>query len=206
VNRALRAATLAVLLLSPVALTACSAGQVNQTSTQNRDKTGPQFGHGDIALRAVLLEAPPSGRYDEGDDAELHAALINKGEETETLVSIQGDSFEGVRAIGGNSQAVNDASGFSTELNIEIPPRQTVYLGTGDAPSVLLENLTESLTAGQQIEFTMTFENAGELDVQAMVDNPQDEVARGEAFDFHQEEQEAGSDNREAAAGAGQGN
>src|SRR3712207_9405987 len=40
VNRALRAATMGVLLLSPVALTACSAGQVPQTATQNRDKVG----------------------------------------------------------------------------------------------------------------------------------------------------------------------
>jgi copper(I)-binding protein len=205
VNRALRAATMAALLLSPVVLTACSAGQVNQTSTQNRDKTGPQFGRGDIGLRAVLIEAPPSGRYDEGDDAELLAGIINTADEPDTLVSIEGDAFEGVRAIGGDNQAVNDSSGFSTELNIEIPRNQTVFLG-GDGPTVLLENLSESLTAGQSIDFTMTFENAGVVSVQAQVDNPEEEVARGEAYDFNQEEQQGESDNREASSGAGQGN
>src|SRR5688500_6382196 len=40
VNRALRAATMGVLLLPPVALSACSAGQVTQTATQERDKVG----------------------------------------------------------------------------------------------------------------------------------------------------------------------
>ena len=41
-NRALRAATMGVLLLGPLALSACSAGQVTQTATQDRDKAGPQ--------------------------------------------------------------------------------------------------------------------------------------------------------------------
>ena len=51
-NRALRAATMGVLLLSPVALSACSAGQVTQTATQERDKTGAQAQVGDITVRA----------------------------------------------------------------------------------------------------------------------------------------------------------
>ena len=42
-NRALRAATIGVLLLSPAALSACSAGQVTQTASQNRDKTGARL-------------------------------------------------------------------------------------------------------------------------------------------------------------------
>ena len=40
-NRALRAAAMGMLLCSTVALSACSAGQVNQTASQLRDKTGP---------------------------------------------------------------------------------------------------------------------------------------------------------------------
>ena len=50
-NRALRAATLGVLLLSSVALSACSAGQVTQTATQERDKTGSMAQVGDLTLR-----------------------------------------------------------------------------------------------------------------------------------------------------------
>jgi hypothetical protein len=53
VNRALRAATMGVLLLSPVALSACSAGQVTQTATQERDKVGAMGQVGDLTLRAV---------------------------------------------------------------------------------------------------------------------------------------------------------
>ncbi len=203
-NRALRAATMGVLLLSPLALGACSGGQVTQTNTQDRDKAGPQAEVGNITLRAILLEYPTSGRYDEGDDAELTAAVVNNGTEPDTLISIEGEDFEGIRAIGGDTQAVSDSSGFSTELNLEVPADEPVFLG-GDGPTILLENLSRSLTSGQSIELTMTFETAGEVPVRALVDSPQEEIPRGEAFDYHQEEQEGESDDREAASGAGQG-
>jgi copper(I)-binding protein len=204
VKRALRAATMGVLLLGPLALGACSGGQITQTNTQDRDKAGPQGEVGNIILRSIVLEYPSSGRYDEGDDAELTAAVVNTAGEADTLVSIEGDAFEGVRAIGGDAEPVSDSAGFSTELNVELPGNETVYLG-GDGPTILLENLTEPLTSGQSIPLTMTFEQAGEVTVQAMVDNPDEEVDRGEAYDFHQEEQEGEADNREVASGAGQG-
>jgi copper(I)-binding protein len=204
VNRALRAATMGVLLLGPLALGACSGGQITQTNTQDRDKAGPQGEVENITLRSIVLEHPTSGRYDEGDDAELTAAIVNTAGEADTLVSIEGDAFEGVRAIGGDAEPVSDSAGFSTELNVELPGNETVYLG-GDGPTILLENLTEPLTSGQSIPLTMTFEQAGEVTVRALVDNPDEEVERGEAFDYHQEEQEGEADNREAASGAGQG-
>jgi copper(I)-binding protein len=204
VNRALRAATMGALLLSPLALGACSAGQVTQTATQDRDKAGPQAEVENITMRAILLEYPSSGQYDEGDDAELRAAIVNTADEADRLVSIESEAFEGVRALGGDTNPVSAPSGFSTEVDVEIPRDETVFLG-GDGPTILLENLSESLTAGESIELTLTFEQAGEVTVQATVDNPEEEVERGEAFDYHHEEQEGEADNREAAAGAGTG-
>ena len=203
-NRALRAATMGALLLSPLALGACSAGQVTQTATQERDKAGPQAEVANITMRSVLLEYPSSGRYDQGDDAELTAAIINTSDEPDRLVSIESEAFEGVRALGGDANPVSDPSGFATELDIEVPRDETLFLG-GDGPTILLENLTDSLTAGESITLTMTFEQAGEVTVRALVDNPEEEVERGEAFDYHQEEHGGESDNREAAAGAGHG-
>src|SRR3712207_4762720 len=100
VNRALRAATMGVLLLSPVALTACSAGQVPQTATQNRDKVGPEAAVGDVTLRAITLAYPQDGRYAEGDDAELQMAIVNGGTEADTLVGIEGETFDGVVVSG----------------------------------------------------------------------------------------------------------
>ena len=61
-NRALRAATTGVLLLSPIALSACSSGQVTQTVTQDRDKTGAWPQVKGITLRAVTLDTPAAAR------------------------------------------------------------------------------------------------------------------------------------------------
>ena len=202
-NRALRARTLAVLLLSPIALAACSSGQVTQTATQDRDKAGPMADVENITLRSVLLEAPGSGRYDEGDDAELLMAIVNTADEPDTLLSIESEGFEELRVLGGDADQVSQPSAGG-DIGLEIPRDQTVFVG-GDGPTMLAENLTEELTAGERIELTLTFELAGEVTVRAMVDNPDEEVERGEAFDFHQEEQEAGGDERESATGAGEG-
>ena len=204
-NRALRARTLGALLLSPIALAACSSGQVTQTATQDRDKAGPMADVANITLRSVVLEYPTGGSYDEGDDAELTAAIVNIADESDTLVSIESEDFEEVRVLGGDATGVSDTSGSSGgDIDLEIPRDQTVFLG-GDGPTVLLENLAEELTAGESIELTMTFEMAGEITVRALVDTPDEALERGEEFDFHQEEQEAGSDDREAASGAGNG-
>jgi copper(I)-binding protein len=100
VNRALRAATMGALLLSPVALTACSAGQVPQTATQNRDKVGPEAAVGDITLREIQLAYPQDGLYTDGEDAELLMAIVNSDTEADTLVGIEGSAFDGVVVSG----------------------------------------------------------------------------------------------------------
>ena len=99
-NRALRAATMGALLLSPIALTACSAGQVAQTATQNRDKVGPEAAVGDITLRQITLAHPQDGLYEEGENAELQMAIVNTSTEADTLVGIEGEVFDGVLVSG----------------------------------------------------------------------------------------------------------
>jgi copper(I)-binding protein len=95
VNRALRAATVGVLLLSPVVLSACSAGQVTQTGTQQRDKTGAQAQVGDISVRGATLAYPDGGSYASGDNAALQMAVINDGSSDDALVGVSGTGFSG---------------------------------------------------------------------------------------------------------------
>jgi copper(I)-binding protein len=203
VNRALRAATVGVLLLSPVALSACSAGQVTQTATQNRDKTGAMAQVGDLTVRAVELEYPRGGVYEPGDDAELRLVVVNGGEEADTLVDVKGDGFSGVEIQGPEAPASASpaagptttagptsatGSGSSGPAEIVIPPRSTVFVD-GTNATITLTDLAESLTVGQYLELTFTFENAGTLTLPVTVANADKAERRGEAFDFHQEEQ-----------------
>jgi copper(I)-binding protein len=206
VNRALGAATAGVLLLSPLALSACSAGQVTQTASQERDKVGAMGQVGDITVRAVELVSPRAGSYEAGDDAEMTLAIVNSGEEVDTLVGVDGEGFGDVEirtAATGGSAAGSD--------EIELPTDTTVFVD-GDDASITLTDLDESLTVGQYLELTLSFENAGDLTVPVTVANPEDEQERGEAFDFHQEEEgnEDAARERESAgesaedSGAGQ--
>ena len=172
-NRALRAATMGVLLLS---LTACSAGQVTQTATQERDKTGGQAQVGDITLRQGALESPREGFYEDGDDADLRLAIVNGGQEADTLTGVDGEGF---------GDAEIDADG---EEEIEIPADETGFVGSDGDAEITLTDLDEGLTAGQYLTLTLTFEEAGEVEVRVTVATPDEALEREEAFDFHQEE------------------
>jgi copper(I)-binding protein len=193
VNRALGAATAGVLLLSPLALSACSAGQVTQTASQERDKVGAMAQVGDITVRAVELVSPRAGSYEAGDDAEMTLAIVNSGEEADTLVGVDGEGFGDVEirtAATGGSAAGSD--------EIEIPTDTTVFVD-GDDASITLTDLDEPLTVGQYLELTLSFENAGDVTVPVTVANPEEEQERGEAFDFHQEEEGQEEGNEDAA-------
>jgi copper(I)-binding protein len=184
VNRALRAAIVGVALFSPVALSACSAGQVTQTATQERDKVGAMTQVGDITLRQVNLAYPRSGSYDAGDDVELTMAIVNTGDETDTLVSVEGEGF-GDAEISGT--ATGTAASASDE--IELPPDATVFVGADDV-TITLTDLAESVTVGQHLSLVLTFENAGEVTVLATVATPAEALEREEGFDFHHSEEE----------------
>lgn len=191
-NRALRAATLCVALLSPVALSACSAGQVTQTATQDRDKTGSMAQVGDITLRQVQLINPRGGSYDAGDDAELRVSIVNTGDETDTLVSVEGEGFASAELSGTSTRASSGGTPVgsvpvATTDEIELPPDTTVFVGEDDV-TITLTDLDESLTVGQYLPLVFTFENAGEVTVQATVATPDEALDREEAFDFHEEE------------------
>ncbi len=201
-NRALGAATVGVLLLSPLALSACSAGQVTQTATQERDKVGAMAQVGNITVRAAEFEHPRGGAYEEGDDAELRMAIVNSGQEPDTLVGIEGEGFGDVEietetetetgeataspgAADGTTTA--PATGGNGSAELEIPADSIVFVD-GESATITLTDLEEGLTVGQYIELTLLFENAGEVTLPVTVANPDEEVERGEAFDFHQEE------------------
>jgi copper(I)-binding protein len=202
VNRALRAATVGVLLLSPVALSACSAGQVTQTATQERDKTGAMAQAGDITVRVAELEHPRGGAYERGDDAELRLVIVNGSHKADTLVDVKGEGFGGVEikaaatatstspttgagSGAGTTTGTRPGSGGSDE--IEIPADSTVFFD-GEAATITLTGLDEPLTVGQHIEVTLTFENAGDVTFPVTVANPDESLDRGAAFDFHQKE------------------
>jgi copper(I)-binding protein len=185
VNRALRAATMGVLLLSPVVLSACSAGQVTQTASQERDKTGGQAQVGDLSLRQVGLLSPRGGSYERGDDAELQVAIVNGGTEADTLVGVDGDGFSSAEIANSATRTTTSTGTSGASQEIEIPAGSSVYVGSDDV-TVTLTGLDEGLTTGQYLEVTFSFEKAGDVTVPVTVANPSRRQAGGKTFDFHE--------------------
>jgi copper(I)-binding protein len=213
VNRALRATTMGVLLLSPLALSACSAGQVTQTATQDRDKVGAMARAGEITLRQVVVEYPDGGAYEAGDDAELRIAIVNTSAEADTLVDISGEGFADAEidtsgAAGPSTEiqsttapATGPATRSAAPTELEITGESTVFIGGEGTSAITLTDLDEPLTTGQSVMLTLTFENAGEVTLQVPVATPDRELERGEPFDFHHEEE--GTANEQGAEGEG---
>ena len=185
-NRALRAAAMGVLLLSPVALSACSAGQVAQTAEQERDKVGGSAIVGDLTLRDARLVYPSTGEYAVGSDARLVVAISNSSQEDDTLVGITGEGFSGAQLSG--TSTVSAPAGGASGLNVPVPANSNVFIGGTDGPRVVLTGLQDPLTAGEGLDVTMSFERAGDVELRVLVGTPTRTLPRGEAFDFHEEE------------------
>jgi copper(I)-binding protein len=199
VNRALRAATVGVLLFSPLVISACSAGQVNQTSTQLRDKVGPEVQVGDLTLRGIQLAYPTNGSYAPGDDAELQMSMVNSGSEDDALVGIKGTGFAEVRVTGASSGTVvaspsagatttpppapATTSGGARAVDITIPSNTSVFLGE-NAPTITLVALGQPLTPAQTLDLTFTFQKAGDVTVAVPVAVPASNVPQTSSFNF----------------------
>ena len=191
-NRAMRAVTTVALLISPVALGACSAGRVTQTATQERDKVGALAQVGDITIRAAKLASPGETGYERGDDADLLMAVVNSGTEPDTLVDVTGEGF-------GDVEFDDGSAGGSSGQGIEIPADAPVFVD-GEEVTVTLTDLEDTLTTGQQLELTLVFENAGEITLPVTAATPEEALERGEPFDFHHEEEGGGEEGAEDAA------
>ncbi|MCZ2846837.1 copper chaperone PCu(A)C [Modestobacter sp. VKM Ac-2978] len=192
-NRAPRAAVMGALLLTPIALTACSAGQVTQTSTQEPN-VGNQAELEDVTLRALSLPYPTGGQYSSGSDARLVGAIASTGREDDTLVSIESEAFDSVEVIDPDAAEPAAETSGSADLDLTIPPNGILYLSSGDGPTVALVGLTEAIGPGQSIDVTFTFEESGEITVPVPVGVPTRDLPRGEEFDFHGEEEVAGEE------------
>jgi copper(I)-binding protein len=185
VNRAPRAAAMGVLLLSPVALAACSAGQVAQTATQEQN-VGNNAQVGELALRALELPYPTGGVYTAGGDARLLAAVASSSPTEDTLVSIEGEDFDSVEVV--DPSATATAAAGTDSLDLTVPAGGTLYIGNGDGPSVTLVGLADDVGVGEYVDVTFTFEGAGDVTVPVPVATSARDLPRGDAFDFHEGE------------------
>ncbi|MFF5990842.1 copper chaperone PCu(A)C [Prauserella flavalba] len=157
----------AVLGLGTALLVAgCGAGQITQTDTQAAAINGASAEVKDIAIRNAELAYPEDvqpAAYLEGSDAEVLMSIVNRSGRNDELVSVSSDaatnvSVQGDRAVpAGTALAIGpNEPGAGKQLHGEI----------------VLEGLKREIRPGQTVIATLTFRDAGPVDVELPVMAP----------------------------------
>ena len=144
------------------ALSACSAGQVAQTATQQAAVNGTAATVGNIALRNVHLRAPQESDYVQpGSEVELLFVASNESPDAaDKLTSITSD-FGTVALTGDTALPALDV------LVVGEPDGQIAALEkaeTADAAKAMVA-INKPITNGLTYNFTFNFEKAGQTTV-----------------------------------------
>lgn len=165
VRRPLTGVTLAVSgLLVATTLTACGAGQISQTATQQPAVNGTVGAVGSITLRNVHLQAVQTGdQLAPGSNVDLMFYAINQSPDTaDKLVSVTSDvgsvALTGDTAIPANGLlAVGAPDPVGEAAHVE--ELDAVEAADVSGASVAL---SKPISNGLTYDFTFTFEKAGE--------------------------------------------
>ncbi|WP_448612739.1 hypothetical protein [Modestobacter sp. URMC 112] len=155
-----RTAALGSLLVGvSVALSGCGAAE----EEPGAGGPGISASVGDMELRNVRLDNPPDGIYEIGTAALLGVAMVNQGREDDQLIGLSGPDFTGV---------VVDEEPASSDPAVTVPAGETVYTDGVEGPVLVLAGVDESLRSSESLSVTFTFEQAGEVTVDAPVSAP----------------------------------
>lgn len=88
------------------------------------------------------------------------ASMVNTGDEADRLIGVSGPDFTG---------GVVDEEPASSDPGIDIAAGETVVTDGPEGPVLVLVEIDETLRTGESLEVTLTFEEAGEVAVEAPV-------------------------------------
>ncbi|MPY79468.1 MAG: copper chaperone PCu(A)C [Actinophytocola sp.] len=170
-GRRLAAASLGVVVAF---LASCSSGQITQTATHLAAVNGDGAAVGKLQVSNATLAYPEEGQrfWAEGSDVPVIMTITNNGEKPDTLrsvstgvaseVVVEGDTIIGAQkalTVGDSTKEVSEA-GTETEAG---------EVGTA---TITLEGLSQDLFPGQVVTVTLTFANAGSVDLRVPIEAP----------------------------------
>ena len=147
-------------------LSACSAGQISQTATQEAAVNGVNAGAGDIALRNVHLRAAQTSDYVRpGNEVELlFVAVNNSPDQPDRLVSIRSDV--GTVPLSGDTTVPPTGVLVAGEPDGQIAALESVDPAT---PLTVEVALSKPITNGLTYPFTFSFQRGGDVTVQVPI-------------------------------------
>lgn len=157
---AARAVAVVFALAAGLALTGCGSGDEAITQRGFDVTDGTSTDAGDVRLRNLQLVAAD----EEGGTAALIGAIANAGQQEDVLtaVTLQGTTEPAVL----------------TPTPVEIPAGGAVFLGVANGPTVTLsDSEPPQLVPGAFVPVSLTFESAGDVTVELLVQAPVGEYA-----------------------------
>jgi copper(I)-binding protein len=158
-----------------VVLTGCGAGQITQTATQIAAVNGESGAVGGLRVSNAVLEYPEgAGYWAEGSDVSLRMAISNNGGKDDQLQLVS-------TAVSAEPRITGDKA---------IVARRTLTVGTAPAGStgeadaaadagdvgkatIVLTDIKQNLYPGMVVRMTLTFRNAGPLELRMPIAAPQ---------------------------------
>lgn len=149
-------------------LTSCGE-DVDQASTMGTNEEV-----GSVKLRNVFVEAPPEIKYqyNPGDDAVVRFEMFSQADNPATLVSVRTDVAQRVEML-----ADPDCDGRREQVSsIAVPPEGAANEpgGLNTAYHLEIVGFDREVLAGTSVPLVFTFQDAGEVTVEAMVEATDD--------------------------------
>lgn len=118
----------------------------------------------------VRISSGMDSMGDSTSTAALFMNIQNNGTAADTLLKVESD-VAGMVQIHLSEVDANGVASMSEVAGVEIPAGGMLELKTGSY-HVMLMGLNRNLKEGDKVTFTLTFENAGKLIVEAQARNP----------------------------------
>ncbi len=144
------------LLLTTVTLIALVAAACSSSASAT-----PNIAGGPLTVKDAWARAGAVGA-----DTAVYFTIVNGKVEADTLLSASSDA--GDASIHQTSTDASGMTGMQMVKSVPIPGGQTVKFEPGGY-HVMVMNLKKALNAGDQVQLTLTFQNAGTVNVTAEV-------------------------------------
>ncbi|MDQ4010363.1 MAG: copper chaperone PCu(A)C [Actinomycetota bacterium] len=168
-------ALIAACLATAPALVGCSAGQITQTDSQVAAVDGAYGDVGDIALRDVVIPAPPgsNGTYPTGSSVPVLLTIINQGTTADELISVTSPAASQVLVLGTTTIAPGmNVTSTAGSASAGVQPQSPLVLGQ----LRIVLNTTQPLRAGLNTPVTFVFRNAGKVTLPVPMATPAESV------------------------------
>lgn len=172
-GRRLAVATLG--LAASALLAGCSAGQITQTDSQLAAVNGGGATTEQLSVRNAALAYPEDDQrvWVAGSDVPLTMTIANNGESNDELVGVSSSlsrdiTIEGDTVIRAHKALTVDGQ----TAEVANPPGGEIEAGEVGTASITLENITRDLFPGQVVTVTLTFADAGAVDLRVPMETP----------------------------------